>query len=62
MAAFRNKFSNCTLRRVFWRPQNLVDFLGHRVSAAGLEPLPQKVVPIENFLSPTIVRKLGSSW
>ena len=35
-----------------------VDFLGHRVSAAGLEPLPQKVSAIEDFPRPTTVRKL----
>ena len=35
-----------------------VDFLGHRVSAAGLEPLPQKVAAIEDFPRPATVRKL----
>ena len=35
-----------------------VDFLGHRVSAAGLEPLPQKVSAIEDFPRPATVRKM----
>lgn len=35
-----------------------VDFLGHRVSADGITPLPQKVVAIRDFPRPATVRKL----
>ena len=35
-----------------------LDFLGHRVSAAGIAPLPAKVQAIQDFPPPTSVRKL----
>lgn len=35
-----------------------LDFLGHRVSSAGIAPLPQKVEAIVNFPKPSNVKKL----
>ena len=35
-----------------------LDFLGHRVSAAGISPLPQKVMAIKEFPQPSTPRKL----
>ena len=35
-----------------------VDFLGHKVTADGLRPLPQKVSAIQDFPQPTTARKL----
>ena len=35
-----------------------VDFLGHRVSAAGIAPLPQKVLAIKEFPKPSTPRRL----
>ena len=35
-----------------------VDFLGHRVTADGISPLPQKVLAIKDFPRPGTVRKL----
>ena len=35
-----------------------MNFLGYRVSATGLDPVPQKVAAIEDFLRPTTVQKL----
>ena len=35
-----------------------IDFLGHRVTADGIAPLPQKVLAIKDFPQPSTVRKL----
>jgi hypothetical protein len=35
-----------------------VDFLGHRVSAAGVLPLPSHVSAVQDFLQPETVKKL----
>jgi len=38
--------------------QETIDFLGHRVDASGIQPLPSKVRAIRDFPRPTTVRQL----
>ena len=38
--------------------QSTVEFLGHRVSASGLEPLGKHVEAVENFPAPTCIKSL----
>jgi len=40
----------------FWKPE--LDFLGHRVTTGGIEPLPGRVQAIADHLAPTNVKEL----
>ena len=39
-----------------------LDFLGHRISAQGITPLPQKVLAVQDFPRPSTSRKLREFW
>ncbi len=39
-----------------------LDFLGHRVTAGGIEPLPGRVQAIAEHPAPTNVRELQNFW
>ncbi len=44
-----------------WGVQEL-EYLGHKISAAGVLPLPSHVAAIQDFPRPSIIKELQASW